>query len=242
MNKIDKFYYINLTRREDRKNNIIEQFNKANIPFDKIERFEAIDGSTYIFNDIEKSFFNYPKYTIFSNRIMSNQLSHHTIMKEMIKNNYKYIVVMQDDAILRNNFCNILTDIILNLPDNAEMINIGYHKYAVLDNFIEWDFNNMNDYELLGKNKINEYICELKDDMNPCSLAYILTYDGAKNMIKYFEENKFQRPTDRDFNYYLKNKNIFYASIPVLVTGNPKFGSDIFYMKKKKNNYHYMTV
>lgn len=243
MNKIDKFYYINLARRTDRNNNIIEQFNKANIPNNIIERFEAIDGNTYIFSDMEKNLFKDCDYKDqnFATKIMGNQLSHHNIMIDMISKNYNYIVIMQDDSIFCDNFLSMLNNVMENLPDNAEMVNIGYHKYAVLDQFIGWDLNNMNDYELLGKNKINNYICQLKDDINPCSLAYILTLDGAKNIVKYFEINGFQRPTDLNFNDYLKSKNIFYGSTHVLVTGDPKFGSDIFNKKKKKSYHHYIN-
>jgi GR25 family glycosyltransferase involved in LPS biosynthesis len=243
MNKIDKFYHINLAKRTDRNNNMIKQFNKANIPINMIERFEAIDGNTYIFSDIEKNLFKNCDYKdqSFATKIMGNQLSHHNIMIDMIIKNYNYIVIMQDDSIFCDNFLLMLNNIMTNLPDNAEMVNIGYHKYAASDNFIGYELNNVNDYELLGNNKINEYICELKNDVNTCSLAYILTLEGAKNIVTYFEVNGFLKATDKCFNDYLKSKNIFYGSTHVLVTGDPKFGSDIFNKKKKKSYHHYIN-
>ena len=47
-------------------------------------------------------------------------------------------------------------------------------------------------------------------------------------MTKYFEENGFKYATDYNFNNYLIKKNIFYSSSTILVTGNPRLGSDIF--------------
>jgi GR25 family glycosyltransferase involved in LPS biosynthesis len=43
MDKIDKFIYINLDKREDRKKHILSELKKFNIPDEKIIRFSAIE-------------------------------------------------------------------------------------------------------------------------------------------------------------------------------------------------------
>ena len=75
---------------------------------------------------------------------------------------------------------------------------------------------------------INVSKCILKENINPCSLAYILTLKGAKNMVSFFEKTGFLRATDGNFNDYLQTKKIFYGSTTVLVTGNSDLKSDIF--------------
>ena len=78
------------------------------------------------------------------------------------------------------------------------------------------------------KYPVNSYISILNDTVNPCSLGYIVTLNGAKNLINHFNTNGFLRATDWNFNDYLRSKNIFYGSNLVLCTGNPDFSSDIF--------------
>ena len=67
MENIDKIFYINLSFRNDRNEHILEQFKKENLPLDKIERYEAINGLTYKFNDKELKMFknvDFLKYLI----------------------------------------------------------------------------------------------------------------------------------------------------------------------------------
>jgi hypothetical protein len=59
-------------------------------------------------------------------------------------------------------------------------------------------------------------------------LSYIITCDGAKNIIGHFEKNGFPYATDISLNRYLISKNIFYGSRKILCTGDPSFGTDIF--------------
>ena len=75
---------------------------------------------------------------------MGNQLSHYNILKEMIKNDYNYIIILQDDVIFRKNFINYLDKLMNNIPDNAEIINIGFHEFVSFSVFISWDFNKEN--------------------------------------------------------------------------------------------------
>ena len=76
--------------------------------------------------------------------------------------------------------------------------------------------------------RINDHIINIKHGVNPCSLAYVMTLQGCKNMVKYFEENGYNRATDGNYNDYLEERKIFYGSSRVLVTGNSNLGSDIF--------------
>ena len=232
MDKIDKIYYINLSRRTDRNTHFLNGCTDAGIPMEKIERFEGLDGQTYKPTREEILMFkncDYIKYNFYNN-ILCNQLGHYYLLKKMIEMKYNYVMICQDDIIFRNDFVNYIDKIVDNLPVNCEIMNIGFHAKAQGKYFEAWDLKNSKemDLKLLGEKKINDYVCVLKNNINPCSLAYIVTYEGAVNLVKYFDTKGFARATDGNYNDYCIGKNIFYGSIPVLCTGNPKLGSDIF--------------
>lgn len=233
MDKIDKVFYINLKRRSDRNEHFVRScLADAQIPIDKIERFEALDGKTYIPIEKETQMFSKCDYLdkSYYNNILCNQLGHYYILKEIIKNKYRYAIVCQDDVYFRKDFQSYITGLIDNLPDDAEIVNIGLHSYCVYQNFVPWDLSSLpnDDCMKISETKINNYICKLKKNINPCSLAYIVTLQGAINLVEYFDNNGFLRATDWNFNDYLCSKNINYCSLPVLCSGNPNLSSDIF--------------
>jgi hypothetical protein len=117
-----------------------------------------------------------------------------------------------------------------NIPEDTEIINIGLHLQAIYSHFVPWDISSSQDEEYLkiGQTRLNDYVCRLTIGINPCSLAYIVTLQGAMNLVDYFEKTGFRRATDWNINDYLVSKNIFYCSLPVLCTGNPNLTSDIF--------------
>ena len=230
MEKINKIYYINLDRRKDRNEHFLNQCKIENINLDQVKRFKALDGLSYTFSDTEKNMFTKADYLgkSFEKKIMGNQLSHYYILKEMVENRYDYIIILQDDVLLKQNFIKHIDTLMSNIPSDAEIINIGFHKFAAYDKFIPWDITSINDFNELGKTKINDSVCILKDTINPCSLGYIVTLKGALNLLVFFNKYGFFRATDWNYNDYLRMKNIFYGTNTVLCTGNPNLGSDIF--------------
>jgi GR25 family glycosyltransferase involved in LPS biosynthesis len=228
MEKLSKIYFINLDRRPDRYEHFLKECDKANIDFNIIKRYKALDGNKYKFSEKEKYYFRNVDYRTqnYATKIMGNQLSHFYILKEMIDKNYNYIIIFQDDVILRKNFCKELEIVLSNIPKDAEIINIAFHKFASFNTFVPWDLNDENN--IMIKRKVNKGICILQETINPCSLGYIVTLQGAKNLITHFNRTGFLRATDWNYNDYLRSKNIFYGSNVVLCTGNPDFGSDIF--------------
>lgn len=232
MNKIDKIYYINLDRRQDRNVHFLHQCKIHNLPIEKVIRYNAIDGLTNIFTKEEINMFSNVDYKgkPFERKIMGNQLSHYYILKEMVDKKYNYIIIFQDDVILKDGFVKYIDELLSNIQNDSEIINFGLHKFSNFEQFERWDLSFINDdYEQIGKTRINNNICILQDDINPCSLGYIVTLQGAKNLLEYFKNNGFHRATDWNFNDYLIKKNIFYGSCTVLCTGNTDLGTDIFY-------------
>lgn len=234
LNLIDKIFYINLSRRTDRNMHIIKQMEKHNIPPEKFERFDAINGAEHIFSSSEFELFKNVNYLNMPTRpqIMGNQLSHFKLFQLMIERNYKYIIICQDDIIFKDGFVDYIDEVVHNLPDDAEMIHFGFHKYAVRDIFLPWDLSSKSHDEISHEN-INDVVCRLR----PCftenynchnSTGYILTLNGAKNYVEYTLKNGFKYGTDVEMSIYLVNKNVYYGTRTVLATTVPTFGSDVF--------------
>lgn len=233
MENIDRIYYINLDRRPDRNIHFINECKSQELPTDKIYRMKAIDGLTYMFCLDEYSLFTYADFLHFPqntvHKLMGNQLSHYYILHEIIEKKHKYCIVLQDDAIFIPRFIDYINELMPKMPEDAEIVNIGLHAVAEYSYFEPWVFHTMtNDVDKISKEVVNSHICKMRPEVNPCSLAYIVTLQGAKNMIEYFNKTGFRKATDHNFNEYLIEKDIFYSSNTILVTGNPKLGSDIF--------------
>lgn len=234
LNLIDKIFYINLSHRRDRNMHFIDQMGKHNIPAEKFERFDAINGAEYLFSEAEFNLFKNANFLnmITAPRIMGNQLSHFKLFQLMIERNYKYIIICQDDIVFKDGFVGYIDELTRELPDDAEMVHFGFHKYAVRDVFLPWDLSSTTRDEISHEN-INDAVCRLRPHFTEnynChnSTGYILTLNGAKNYVKYTLENGFKYGTDIEMSTYLVNNNIYYGSRTVLATTIPTFGSDVF--------------
>ena len=89
---ISQVYYINLNRRQDRRDHMIGEFARVAIPKDKIERFEGIDGNflhKYNISAEEEAYFHTCDFNHRPNKsyLMGNQLSHCRILQDIIEKN-----------------------------------------------------------------------------------------------------------------------------------------------------------
>jgi GR25 family glycosyltransferase involved in LPS biosynthesis len=231
---IDKIFYINLSHRTDRNMHFIDQTKKHNINPERVERFDAINGSEYIFSESELNLFKNANYLHMPTRqrIMGNQMSHLKLFQLMIERNYTYIIICQDDIVFKDGFVGYIGEVVRDLPVNAEIVHFGFHKYAVRDIFLPWDLSSDNQNEISYEN-VNNTVCKLRPsifELYNChnSTGYILTLNGAKNYVDYVLKHGFEFATDVEMSKYLVKKGIFYGSRTVLATTMPTFGSDVF--------------
>lgn len=230
MTTLDKIIYLNLKRRPDRNTHFLNECMLQNIPGNLIQRFDALDGSTYNFTAQELQLFSDKYYCEekYTKKVQSNQLGHYYILKEIIEKEYDTVLILQDDAIFCKDFLMNLNNVLENIPEDADFINIGLHKIAFYDKFLKWDLDTQKDYLFYEKTKVNEYVCKAIHKANPCSLGFICTRKGAINLLKHIHATKFDEPTDHYYNAYLQKKDNFYFSRKILCTGNPDLGTDIF--------------
>jgi len=229
VDRIDKFYLLNLEKRIDRLEHFMKECEREKIDKKKLNVYKALDAETHVFTEEEKSLFHkdfeFKSYT--RRGCVCNQLGHYYMIKDMIDNDYDLCLIFQDDAKLKKGFLNELDLVIKNMPEETEIIWIGIHKIAILSYFEDFPIDESYDKYYI-KEQINEYVSTYKEEINPASLAYIITKNGAKEYLKYLKTNKIDRVTDEYFNKYLIDKGKMYGSSTILVTGNSNFKSDIF--------------
>lgn len=237
--KNTKIFLINLDRRNDRFNHFMEECKRESLPVENIKRFSAIDGETYQFSKKEIDLFVKSDLDIKTDTgkgCMGNQLSHYYILKDIIKNKYPLTLIFQDDVKLKYGFVKELDKVIEDLYEynirnnnNIEILWIGLHKIGSGSFFMDFPINEEYD-KYYVKQVLTDNLCILNKDINPASLAYLITLDGAKKYINYIDKEKggFYRATDINFRDYLLEKSNMYASHKVLCTGNSSFKSDIF--------------
>ena len=137
MSHINKVYCINLDFSTDRYENIRKFENEVDVG---ISRFPAIDTRTY---EQSSTYFNLLTNTaveklkkLYTNKVRNHHneltfgaigcyLTHYNIWKDAIKNKYKYILILEDDAKLYKGFYKKIINILNNVPDNWDIILFG---------------------------------------------------------------------------------------------------------------------
>ena len=94
---IDKVYVINLDRDTERLQKMTDQLNNLNIEF---TRFPAVLGAQVKTSNHLTDFCL--KYC--TDGIKGCAMSHKTIWEDMLKNNYKHVLILEDDAVFADDF------------------------------------------------------------------------------------------------------------------------------------------
>lgn len=164
-NYFDKIYVLNLHKRKDRFRGIDSRLKRFGIEY---ERFGATDGNVmkpiwekfYIDN---KNFTN-PNY-------LACSVSHLSIYKDAIENNYQRILIIEDDVLINRNIHLIFDSIVI--PEWDDLFYLGYiplsddqsmWTYAIVNDFIsERIFRPKNLWGLYAYGLTNKLMKELVD-------------------------------------------------------------------------------
>jgi GR25 family glycosyltransferase involved in LPS biosynthesis len=174
-----KIFVINLKKREDRKKNVESIFQ--NINFEEYSFYEGIDG-LYMSETLEiKELFT---GNDFGNRkgFIGCAMTHYNIWINLIKDENDYYIIFEDDISLSTNFNKYFENVKNIVRDNLNKIDfllLGYHPSVKSEN---------NSTIKLKKLDINKYIGGF--------FSYIITKNGAKNIIKYIENNGIKHGID----------------------------------------------
>jgi GR25 family glycosyltransferase involved in LPS biosynthesis/GTP:adenosylcobinamide-phosphate guanylyltransferase len=96
----DKIYVLNLDRRMDRFESIKNKLEKLEIEF---ERFSAIDGNNISDGEYDFSNFKQGKGMLENKYALACLKSHFKIIKDAKENNYKRILIFEDDVLISKN-------------------------------------------------------------------------------------------------------------------------------------------
>ena len=160
---VDKVYVINMDHDTDRLKHIKYQLDKFNLKF---QRVPGVNGKKV-----------YPKYknkTSLRPGAFGCLLSHTNVIKDAIQNNYENILVLEDDAILHQNFLQEFETkykFIKNKEKDIEMIYLGCsqkHNWKDLDLKEHYYTTKKNDgtFAMLINKKIFSKILQLYEKMN----------------------------------------------------------------------------
>ena len=219
---IDKVYLINLDRRTDRLENMTKILNELGGVFKDFTRFSAVDGNSLsdeeIYNYCSTNALSSLKHKyhlhadIRSKGGIGCYLSHLNIWKDIVKNNYKNVVIFEDDSYTPNDYQKIL-NYINNLPDDYHIAFLSYYN-----------FNSNN----VKTEPVNDYWTK-SDGYTFYNLdAYIMSYEGAKIFIEK------ALPISNQLDSYVNiiasiNKNIkrYFSSDVLFFQNKSIYGSDI---------------
>ena len=227
-----RFYVLNLPHRTDRLAHFTREYNREigdKRSDDSIVVMEAIDGRKHSLTDAQQQLFKRARFLRYRNApsIVGCLLSHLCILQHIVTNNVPFAVVFEDDAVLVSDFRRHLDDVVQQLPPDAEFVSLSLHAVANMHRFEPWPLNDTYDSTLFIQEQITPAVGRMKHDQNPCTLAYLVTLEGARKYLHHVYTHGAEAEADHNLHDYLKARNIFYASVKVLCTGNETLGTDI---------------
>lgn len=137
-NIFDVIYLINLKRRPDRLKKFLEFYNVSDMKNNLLIKFDAIDGSKLDIdnvpltelakaelNQLESTGFRTKHYQLTKGAI-GCYLSHVKIWENILKNNYEYALIFEDDAKVPPNMSEIIQNELKFFPNDWDIILLGY--------------------------------------------------------------------------------------------------------------------
>ena len=188
----DKVFVINLDKDKYRLEEFDKNMKNNNIKYD---RFNAIIGS-----QVEQ---REPRLTDYCNTFCPDgmkgcALSHRTIWENMVKNDWKNVMVFEDDALVDDKFDRRVQDVWNHLPKDYDIVYFGCLFGCNDDSIINKLFKKINGIET---EKINEFI---ETSQGTAGIhGYIISLEGAKKFIT----NKINWHIDAEILSWIKTYN-----------------------------------
>jgi len=223
-----KIYIINLEKDYERYINIKKQLLLNNISESDITRINAIYGKK-----LDQNILNSFNLTPAQIGCLS---SHVKTLKQIIKDNVEYALVLEDDIVLSEWFPK-LEEIISTLPKTFDICWIGNCRAKWPRNTCSIIPDPAYDYKKLEK--INDYIWKIDgkshDNYPMGAYGLVISKKGAKRALDIVLSNKFMNSIDM---IYVKSDMENYMTVPSIITHCYDFGSNIApdpYLIVKKN-------
>ena len=177
---VDKIYIINLERATERLEKVISELEKIGGQFSNYTVFKAIDGKTISEDEIKKLLTLDAQYSFYINAFNYDQirsrgevgcyLSHLGVWKDMVKNNYNNVIILEDDV-----FSNMTSQ---QINKNLDYLPLDY-DVAHLGWFSRYEGN----YLKKSTNWVVPVDNNKRFSMIYGTYSYMLSNKGAKELI-----------------------------------------------------------
>ena len=167
----DKVFVINLEKDKERLSQFDSYMKKNDIKYD---RFNAVLGSKVMRDDRLSEYCN----TFCTDGIKGCALSHRSIWELMVENNYKNVLVFEDDAVIPEDFDRQFQDIWNHLPKDYDIVYFGCILGCSDKSAVNYIFKKINGY---STDEINDYILTTKGSSG--THCYMVSLEGAKKFI-----------------------------------------------------------
>lgn len=201
MNFIDKIYVVHYAPLKDRMEFMLKQFNLFNIT-----NYEFILGpSRYDFDPVIIDESNKQYNTHLTTPIVAISVTHVEIYRDIVKNNYKSCLILEDDAILCADFDKYFNKYMSAIPADYDMafINGGCSMHAESTPDTIW----------------------YKAGTTRTCCAYIVTKKACEVIIPSIIP--FKNGIDQDLNTVIekKNLNVYWCEPTIVMDGSEQYGS-----------------
>jgi glycosyl transferase family 25 len=194
----DKIYVITIRRATERQEKVKQLLKGLDYHFfygvDKMDlNMEQLVKENIYSDTLAKKYNRYSKPMVIGHIACS--LSHRKVYEDVVKNNYRRVLIFEDDVVPDFENLHFIPDILNELPDDWEMLYWGYEKNEVTNlsttikqlyyhflhsiGFLKWNHTMISN---LYPKKISAHIN--KAGFHDLLHAYSLTLSGAEKMIK----------------------------------------------------------
>jgi glycosyl transferase family 25 len=190
----DKVYVLSLRREHKRRDLLTKRLEEIGLNF---EFFDASDGSVFnsLWKKLDNDFFTTANY-------LACQISHLSIYADALLNNYKRILILEDDAIPRKDINELFDSIKNQIPEYYDILYLGYIPLS--DDKSSWD------YSVIENRFISNNIFDSKNLWG--LYAYSISEKMMKYMIDVYKDNM---PMEID-RFYVENHKEYYGIVPQL--------------------------
>ena len=148
---------------------------------------QRIDCESIHYKDIELFYKKNPLFKVTGSRIDVSEVgcfaSHYKAWSYVLDNDLDNLLVLEDDALIKDNFADEINQFIKFLPKDFDVF------------FIYYDYEMSKRFQFKRDYIGNDFVCKAFQDWS--TLCYLISNSGAKKLLELTHEYGMTRPVDR---------------------------------------------
>jgi GR25 family glycosyltransferase involved in LPS biosynthesis len=221
MDNIYHVYCINLHRRYDRLEQFLGAFPKA--WFSKLKLHGATDGQNYTLTAEDRVRLRNADWNVETGR--GCRFSHEAVWRNIVKNENKYAIILEDDAVYNGSTtAGMDTFIAAFIKSDARLCFLGPINHSTNTQANPHNFTDI----------VVPSICRISSNLG--SMSYIITLQGAKDLLAVIDNRGHYWAVDQLINDYMKQRNAWICSAPPLFKVNSALEGSTKHVDSLKQN------